>query len=125
MTSYSITIPGTPPRKNRRHLIVRNRLINSREFKLFAQALGEAWTSAGHPFIHTGTWALTVHAVWPRTRHLDLDVPLGDCDAPISWVMDALQEAHILDDDARVLELQASKSQGASPSVVIALTLLS
>jgi Holliday junction resolvase RusA-like endonuclease len=124
VTSYSIVIPGTPPRKNRRHVIARGRLINSKEFKLFVQALKLAWSAAGHPKIAAGTWALHVHATWPRTRHLDVNVPLGDVDAPISWIMDALQEAGLLDDDARVMELQASKDQGSNPQTLIVLTAL-
>lgn len=99
--------------------------MNSPEFKAFTKAIELAWASAGHPQIAAGTWALSVKACWPRTRHLDQDVPLGDCDAPISWVMDALQEAGVLDDDARVLELRASKTQGVDPFVLIALSRLS
>lgn len=124
MSSYTVTIQGTPPRKNRRHVIVRNRLINSKEFKAFTQELKEAWQAAGHPSIASGAWSLTIHSTWPRTRHLDQPVPLGDVDAPISWVMDALQAANILDDDARVMSLKASKSQGSNPSTSITLTQL-
>ena len=124
MTTYSIVIPGVPPRKNRRHIIVRNRLINSREFKLFSKLLGEAWKAAGHPKIDSGLWRLTVHSTWPRTRHLDQPVPLGDVDAPVSCILDALQEAQILDDDARVMALQATKDRGKHPCVSIAMVAL-
>ena len=121
-TTYSICIPGTPPRKNRRHIIARGRMINSKEFKLFTQEVGEARHAAGHPNIHSGTWSLRVHACWPRTRHLDIDIPLGDVDAPISWILDAMQAAGVLDDDARVMSLAASKSQGKDTGVWITLT---
>lgn len=99
-------------------------MINSKDYKLFVEALQAAWTQAGHPSIASGTWALTVHSTWPRIRHLDLDVPLGDCDAPISWIMDALQGAGILDDDARIMQLSASKGQGKDPSTIVTLTQL-
>lgn len=122
MSSYTVEIVGTPPRKNRRHIIVRNRLINSKEFKAFCTALGEAWNAAGHPAIASGLWRLEVHSTWPRTRHLDQPVPLGDVDAPVSCVLDALQEAQILDDDARVMTLVASKAQGPNPSTLVTLT---
>lgn len=122
--TYSITLAGTPPRKNRRHALVRGRLINSKDYKLFVEALGAAWTAAGHPAIASGTWALAVHSTWPRLRHLDVDVPLGDCDAPISWIMDAMQAAGILDDDARIMSLAASKAQSPNPSTIVTLTQL-
>jgi Holliday junction resolvase RusA-like endonuclease len=123
---YKIHIPGTPPRKNRRHILVGSgkfsRPINSPEFKAFALDLEVVWAKAGHPKIHKGLWHLTLHAVWPRTRHLDVPVALGDVDAPISWVLDALQVAGILDDDARVVELGATKSQGAETGITVSLS---
>lgn len=47
---------------------------------------------------------------------------MGDVDAPVSCILDALQEAQILDDDARVMQLSASKSQGSNPSTLVTLT---
>lgn len=122
MGPYIVEIPGTPPRKNRRHIVARGRLINSKEYKAFTLALHGAWNAKGYPMIiASGLWSLSVHSIWPRTRHLDLPVPLGDVDAPISWIMDALQNAGILDDDARIMSLQATKSQGPDPSTLITL----
>jgi Holliday junction resolvase RusA-like endonuclease len=125
--SYTIEIAGTPPRKNRRHIVVGRgqyaKLINSPEFKAFALALEVAWAKAQHPRrIFWGLWKVEIHAVWPRTRHLDSPVAHGDVDAPISAVLDGFQEAGILDDDARIVELVASKSQGPIPSTRITLT---
>lgn len=97
-------------------------MINSPEFKAFTTALDLAWKQAGHPSITCGLWRLEVVSTWPRTRHLDVDVPLGDCDAPVSCVLDALQEAQILDDNARIMSLAASKSQGKDPSTVVTLS---
>lgn len=122
MSSYQVSIPGNPPRKNRRHIIVGRRLINSKEFRAFTKALGEAWIAAGHPRIEAGIWSLTVHSTWPRTRHLDQPVPLGDVDAPVSCILDAMQAAGVLDDDARIMSLAASKSQGSNPSTIVTLS---
>lgn len=96
-------------------------MVNSKEFKTFCEQVKRSWEAEGFPKIDTGTWHLVVRSTWPRTRHLDVDVPLGDVDAPVSAVLDALQEAGILDDDARVLELRAVKAGCSSPSTRITL----
>ena len=96
------------------------RMINSPDFKAFALALEVAWGKAGHPRrIFWGLWKVEIHSTWPRTRHLDQPVAHGDVDAPVSCVLDGLQEASILDDDSRVVQLLASKEQGANPSTRI------
>lgn len=127
--SYTVHMPGNPPRKNRRHILVGSgkyaRPINSPDFKAFALALEVAWMKADLPRFSSGLWKVSLHAVWPRTRHLDIPVALGDVDAPISWVLDAMQEAKILDDDARVTELSAKKEQGKVPGITITLEPLS
>jgi len=126
---YTLTLPGTPPRKNRRHLLVGRgglaRTINSPEFKAFVLTIEAAWAKAQHPKIQSGLWRLNLHAVWPRTRHLDIPTACGDVDAPISWVLDALQAAGALDDDSRIVELGATKEKGPNPGLVITLTQLS
>jgi Holliday junction resolvase RusA-like endonuclease len=61
----------------------------------------------------TGTWRAEILSVWPRKRDvingqkIDFICPMGDVDAPIAQVFDALQHAGILDDDARVCEVVA------------------
>jgi Holliday junction resolvase RusA-like endonuclease len=64
-----------------------------------------------------------ITARWPRQRHLvDTAVALGDVDAPVSSIQDALQRAGVLDDDIRLVELHATKTHDAArPGVVIAL----
>jgi hypothetical protein len=60
-----------------------------------------------------GSWRAEILSVWPRKRDvingqkIDFVCPMGDVDAPIAQVFDALQHAGILDDDARVCEVQA------------------
>lgn len=125
--SYTIEVEGNPPRKNRRHLVVGGgryaRLVNSPEFRAFALAIEVQWSKAQHPKrIFWGLWKVEIHSIWPRTRHLDQAVALGDIDAPISCVLDGLQEAGVLDDDARVVKLEATKAQGPNPSVRITMT---
>jgi Holliday junction resolvase RusA-like endonuclease len=57
-----------------------------------------------------GSWRAEILSVWPRKRDvingqkIDFVCPMGDVDAPIAQVFDALQHAGILDDDARVCE---------------------
>lgn len=124
----SITIAGTPGRKNRRHLVVPggkfSRMVNSPEFKSFVIAVEAAWAKAGYKRIFWGLWRLRLHAVWPRTRHLDVPTACGDVDAPVSWVLDALQQGGALDDDMRIVELQCTKAQGPDARVEITLELL-
>lgn len=103
----------------------RSHPINSPEFKAFVIVLEAAWTKAQYPKIQSGLWRLDLHAVWPRTRHLDIPTACGDVDAPISWVLDALQSAQALDDDMRVTELRATKEKGPNPGLIITLTQLS
>lgn len=125
--SYSITTAGVPARKNRRHLLVGkgrySRVVNSPEFRALIIDVEAQWAKAGHPRrIYYGLWCLTIHAIWPRTRHLDHPVAYGDVDAPVSAVLDALQQADILDDDARVIAINATKEQGSTPKTIITLS---
>lgn len=125
IASFRVEVRGPVPRKNRRHLAVARphaRLINSPEFRDFAKRLDAAWRSAGHPVVSSGRWRLLVESYWSRQRHLDVDVADGDVDAPVSAVLDAMQEAGILDNDARVVELGAVKSwANGEPRVVLTL----
>jgi hypothetical protein len=60
--------------------------------------------------VMSGSWRAEILSVWPRKRDvingqkIDFICPMGDVDAPIAQVFDALQHAGILDDDARVCE---------------------
>lgn len=119
---YQIELRGMPPRKNRRHIRVGGgRSINAPEFTALVAALHLAWSP--RPPIARGLWRLQVTARWPRQRHLvDLTVALGDVDAPVSSIQDALQRAGVLDDDIRLVELHATKTHDAErPGVVIVL----
>jgi Holliday junction resolvase RusA-like endonuclease len=125
VASFRVVVEGPPPRKNSRYRVVgkpRPRMIHSAEFKDFVRRLGEAWRAAGHPSIASGTWRILIHSLWPRQRHLDADVPHGDVDAPVSAVLDALQEINVLDDDARVVEQASTKGHDPDrPRVIITL----
>lgn len=125
IASFRVEVLGEPVQKNARYRVVskpRPRMIHSQAFKAFVARLGEAWRSAGHPVINSGTWRILIHSVWSRQRHLDTSVPLGDVDAPVSAVLDALQEIGVLDDDARVVEQAATKGHDpARPRVIVTL----
>lgn len=78
-------------------------IITSKEYKDFVSLMAEEVRRLGLPKIAKGTWALTVWTTWPRQRHLDIELPMGDSDASLSAVKDALQEAQLIDEDMRVL----------------------
>ena len=60
------------------------------------------------PLICKGAWRIEVLGVWPtQNLQVGFKAPRGDCDAPISAVLDALQRAGALDDDARIVEVWA------------------
>jgi len=101
-------------RKNERYQAVRGRpfprIILTKAYRDFVTLIAEEARRQGAPQIRSGRWRLTVYTTWPRLRHLDAsegdsgDFPMGDSDASISGVKDALQEAGVLDDDMRVCE---------------------
>lgn len=106
-----IVVPGTPPRKNRRHQIVARgkfpRLINTKEFKQFCAELSAATAVMVAP---PGPLRVQVAAYWDRQRHLDdHHYAMGDIDAPLSAILDGLQEVGFLDDDVRFESLAVSK----------------
>ena len=89
--------------------------------------LADAWAVASNPSVTTGAWRLRVTAIWPRKRELDVVVPFGDVDAPVSAVLDGLQKCGALDDDVRVVELVADKrlaDASDEPKTIIHLELL-
>ena len=126
IASFRVVVRGQVPRKNRRHIIVLKpypRLVNSQEFNDFAARLDAAWRAAGHPVVRSGRWRLLVESRWARMRHLDVDVADGDVDAPLSAVLDAMQEMKIVDNDARVVALGAVKDGGFGEGQCVVLTL--
>jgi Holliday junction resolvase RusA-like endonuclease len=63
-----------------------------------------------------------IDAYWPRRRALSgtESLALGDVDAPIKLVIDLLEESHLIDDDARVVEVRARKFMDRErPRIVI------
>ena len=133
----ALVIPGNPPRKNQRHRIVRmqnggNRLVNTEEYADFVSRLGYEWLIARKPVIKSGAWSLIVNAYWDRQRRnltklipLGVDVPLGDWDAPVSAIGDALEEIGALDDDVRICTALVSKHYDKqNPRLEIELTRL-
>lgn len=103
-----IVIPGTT-RKNRHHRLAKGRVILSAEARRFRDGVKLICAAEEIEPITTGEWVLTMVAFWPRIRHLDVPVPFGDADAPVSAVLDALEYAGVLDDDARIVEVHARK----------------
>lgn len=71
------------------------------------RATGDRESVRGAPTVR-----VTIHAFWPRQRHLSgtEDLALGDVDAVIKAALDALEKSRIIDDDARVIEVVARKS---------------
>lgn len=114
MDEYTITVPGTPPRKNRRHVIVVNRSTrkahrkNSAEFLNFVGDLEVAAT--GIRKITDGVWHAEIVAYWPQqTRAIGHGLANADVDSPVSSIFDALQLANVIDDDKRFQTFSASK----------------
>jgi Holliday junction resolvase RusA-like endonuclease len=109
-----LVVAGNPPLKNWKHRLVvqggKPRRYNSPQYSAFVRAVRSAALQARAPRIDSGLWGITIVAWWGRKRHLDgvqseLTVGFGDIDAPIESVLDALQRAGVLDNDARVIEL--------------------
>lgn len=119
----SLTIPGPPMRKNAKHRIyVRSGKGNGRtigrqltdEYKRFCQVVSLVWDRERARLrlqkIEAGAWTITVRAYWSSERHLDdIDLPLGDVDAPLECTLDALADAGAIDDDVRFVELRTTK----------------
>lgn len=126
-----LVVPGPPPQKNRRYEIVsiivkgskkcpacgnfrrRGIMKNSDAFLEFVEALRREWLGLVAEPIKAGRWRLRLRAYWTNGKQLDVLVPKGDTDGPISAVLDALQLAGVIDDDARVMAIDARS--GADP----------
>lgn len=110
---YVLEVAGEPPRKNRRHKVVRvgrrPGLANGDDFIALVAVLRRAWGSRAT--ITEGRWRVTLTARWSRKRTLDdgLVVPWADVDAPISSTHDALERAGVFDNDMRIDVLVARR----------------
>lgn len=126
MTAFTCEILGDPPRKNSHYGVNvgdKPRVFKSHKSRGWERDLADAWGAQGGPTMDYGSWRIRVHAEWRKQRHLDdggLHVGHGDVDAPVSAVLDALQHAGVLDDDARVVELVATKGHSKDcPRVLV------
>ncbi len=72
-------------------------------------AAGNAHVVVGRPKVRV--CSVAIRSYWPRRRHLAgcTDLAMGDVDAPVKAVLDSLEAAGILEDDALVREVRASK----------------
>lgn len=119
-TELQLLIPTTV-RKNRSHRAVPTKkesgeasaqLLLSGDSRHFRKYVCELCKEQGLNYhIDYGAWGVEIVAYWPRLRHLDLEFPLGDIDAPITPVLDALQKgAHLFDDDVRIAPMAADRA---------------
>ena len=90
----------------------------SSEAKRFAARASEALKIARvrdpHAWLNVDSlpqMRIEVTAYWPRRRHLPDagELALGDVDAPLKAVLDAMEAAGLYDDDCRAVELLARK----------------
>lgn len=121
---YVFEVSGEPPRKNRRHKVVRlGRRVsqaNGDDFVALVDVLRHAWGS--RPAITEGRWRVTITARWSRKRTLNdgTRVAFADVDAPISSTHDALERAGVFDNDMRIDELVARREYSpARPGLTI------
>ena len=118
------TVRGVPPRKNDRHALTirggRPVRYNAPAYKDFAKRL--AAEVRGLTPIGSGLWDLHVVAYWPRWRHLDQSVPYADADAPISCLLDAMQDCGLIDDDMRIMSVTAEKRHSDDPRLDVEIT---
>ena len=121
-TTFTFEIPGAPPRKNLRHVLVQRRRINGPDFRNLVEVLRRAW--APRPPIAVGLWRIEIVATWQKRRHLsDVSVPYADVDAPISSAHDALEKAGVIDEDIRFDEVSARREHSPTdPGLRIVIT---
>lgn len=109
-----LVIPGRPPAKNDHKRVTvrggRPSLYDTKRAKAFYRAVEDAL-----PFkpacITSGTWRCSIRACHDRRALVSEFDNLGglDVDAPVALVLDALQRAEVIDDDARITELVVDK----------------
>jgi len=123
VSSYliSFTVTGTVRKNARTRFSAKGgkvRAHNSKEHDALVLAICRTWSCAP---ITSGQWHATIDSYWSKRRYLGTahDLPLGDVDAPISCILDALAPSKstrqrllvngIFDDDARVISVAARK----------------
>ena len=128
VNSYTITDTGMyfiiegNPRKNRRHGVsATGQRYNTKEHKALIASLARAHRESGAPTMAHGTLEVTIVTYWPKFKRClpGALVPLGDVDAPISGILDAMEKAGVIDNDARVVRLAAEKHHGAANTHVV------
>lgn len=121
----TVNIEGPFPTKNKRHGHGRGGFYNDRAMVALIKAIKVA-IPPGTATISAGAWEARFAVYWPRMgRQPGREFPLGDVDAPISSVLDAVQKAGLLDDDTRIVSLTASKfHQPRQPGVLLTLVRL-
>ena len=114
--AIEFTIPGPPPQKNARHKLIRTASghasrRNSDRFLSLIDAFAIEWRRRRDIEITDGVWHCEVRAYWGRkSKRAGCEgVGVGDVDAPLSSILDAIQRAGILDDDVRFVSLTATK----------------
>lgn len=119
-----LVIPGPPLPKNAKHEVFASRRLGggvgrrlTPRYERWREVVALVWDRErarnGLKPIRSGTWEVTLVAYWPTVRHLDVDVPNGDSDAPLECAFDALQFAGVIDDDARIVRHTAVKFHDA------------
>lgn len=115
------TVEGTVRKNARTRFTARGgkvRAHNSKEHDALVLAVCRKWARVS---IVSGQWHATIDSYWPSKRHLGTahELPLGDVDAPISSILDALAPSEsvrrrllvhgVFDDDARIISVAARK----------------
>jgi len=121
-----LEVPGPPPRKNRRIAVVggaRPRLVTHKDTREWWARLALAWVGTRERPIASGAWSIQIVSYWARERHMDdLSFAMGDVDAPVSCILDGLQQVGALDDDVRIDAVHAEKRYDcARPRVQVTL----
>lgn len=121
----TVDIEGPFPTKNKRHGHGRGGFYNDKAMVTLVKAIKAAIPPGTAP-ISAGAWGARFVVYWPRIgRQPGREFPLGDVDAPISSVLDAIQKAGLLDDDTRIVSLAADKfHQPRQPGVYLTLVRL-
>lgn len=110
-----LVIPGRPPAKNdhKRMAVRGNRAMAypTQRAKRFYADVARVAAAIRSPQITWGTWKCSIRACHDRRALVSEFDDLGalDVDAPVALVLDALQHANVIDDDARITELVVDK----------------
>lgn len=128
LMTYHVTIPGSPgPAKiNSRMTPVkrggRAKLVNSKPYRKWKRSavLVMRAEARGRSF-GPGPLRVEVLAFWPRQNRTGpaAGLALGDVDAVAKAVLDALQVAGVIHDDAQVVALGLSKAVSMKPCIKV------